>query len=93
MVHQVPLSMGFSRQEYWSELPLSCPGNVPDPGIEPMSPALAGRFLTTEPLGKPPLGVSDMTVCGLSLCISRGHCYQGPLSVADFTCYHQRILV
>ena len=53
IAHQTPLSMGFSRQEYWSELPLSCPGNVPDPGIEPMSPALAGRFLTTELPGKP----------------------------------------
>ena len=38
-VHQAPLSMGFSRQEYWSELPFLSPGDLPDPGIEPGSPA------------------------------------------------------
>ena len=43
--------MGFSRQEYWSRLPFSSPGDLPDPGIEPTSPALTGRFLTTEALG------------------------------------------
>ena len=51
IAHQ-PLSMGFSRQEYWSELPFPSPGNLPDPGIEPMSPASAGRFFTSEPPGK-----------------------------------------
>ena len=45
--------MGFSRQEYSSGLPLSSPGDLPDPVIEPMSLALAGGFLTTELLGKP----------------------------------------
>ena len=45
--------MGFSRQEYWSGLPFSSPGDLPDPGIEHASPALAGWFFTTEPLGKP----------------------------------------
>ena len=44
--------MGFTRKEYWSELPFPSPGNLPDPGIEPMSPALAGGFFTTEPPGK-----------------------------------------
>ena len=48
-----PLSMGFPRQEYWSTLPFSSPGDLPKPGIEPMSPALAGGFFTTEPQGKP----------------------------------------
>ena len=48
-VHQAPLSMGFSRQEYWSGLPFPSSGDLPDPGIEPQSPALAGRFFTTEP--------------------------------------------
>ena len=38
---QTPMSMGFSRQEYWSGLPLPSPGDLPDPGIEPASPALA----------------------------------------------------
>ena len=45
--HQAPLSMGFSRQEFPS------PGDLSEPGIEPQSPALAGRFFTTEPPGKP----------------------------------------
>ena len=53
VAHQVLLSMGFPRQEYWSGLPFPSPGDLPDPGIEPMSPALAGRFFTTEPSGKP----------------------------------------
>ena len=46
---QAPLSIGFPRQEYCSELPFPPPGNLPDPGIEPVSPAMAGRFFTTEP--------------------------------------------
>ena len=45
---QAPLSMGFSRQEYWSGLPYPPPGDIPDPGIEPVSHALAGRFFTTN---------------------------------------------
>ena len=56
VAHQAPLSMGFPRQEYWSELPCPPPGDLPKPGIELTSlgsPALAGRFLTTVPLGKP----------------------------------------
>ena len=50
---QAPLSMGFSRQEYWDGLPCPPPGDLPDPGIDPTSPTLAGRFITTEPPGKP----------------------------------------
>ena len=49
---QAPLPMGFSRQEYWSGLPFPSPGDLPDPGIEPVSPALAGEFFTTELPGK-----------------------------------------
>ena len=45
--------MGFSRTEYWSGLPFPPPGDLPDPGIKLVSPALAGRFFTTEPPGKP----------------------------------------
>ena len=49
VTRQAPLSMGFSRQEYWNGLPFPPPGNLPNPGIKPvslMSPALAGGFLT-----------------------------------------------
>ena len=56
VVHQASLSVGFPRQEYWSGLPFSPPGNFCDPGIEPTSPAFpasAGGFFTTEPPGKP----------------------------------------
>ena len=53
VVHQAPLSMGFSRQEYCSGLPCPSPGDLSDPGVEPTSPALAGGFFTTEPPGKP----------------------------------------
>ena len=55
VVHQAPLSMGFSRQEYWSGLPCPPPGDLLNPGIEPMSLislALAGKFLTLVPRGK-----------------------------------------
>ena len=58
---QVPLSMVFFRQEYWSRLPFPTPGNLPDPKIEPAylaSPALAGRFFTTVPPTKPIPGCS-----------------------------------
>ena len=53
MVLQAPLSMGFSRQERWSGLPVPSPGDLPDPGIEPRSPALQGDSLPSEPPGKP----------------------------------------
>ena len=52
VAYQASLSMGFSRQEYWSGLPLPSPGDVPDPGIEPGSPALEADALTSEPPGK-----------------------------------------
>ena len=48
---QVPLSIEFPKQEYWSGLPFPSPGGLPYPGIKPASPALAGRFFTTEPSG------------------------------------------
>ena len=49
---QAPLSLKCPRQEYWSGLPFPFLGDLPDPGIEPGSPALAGSFFTTKPLGK-----------------------------------------
>ena len=51
VTHQAPLSMEFSRQEYWSGLPFPTPGDLPDPGSEPASlesPALSGGFFTTS---------------------------------------------
>ena len=53
VVHQVPLSLGFSRQEYWSELPFPPPGDLPDPGFEPRSPTLQVNSLLSKPSGKP----------------------------------------
>ena len=49
LARQAPLFMGFSRQEYWGGLPCPPPGDLPDPGIEPASPARTGGFFTTEP--------------------------------------------
>ena len=49
VAHQAPLSIGFSRQEYWSGLPFLSPGDLPNPGIEPRSPALQADALTSEP--------------------------------------------
>ena len=51
--HQAPLSMGFFRQGYWNGLPFPFPGDLPDPGIEPGSPALQADSLLTELQGKP----------------------------------------
>ena len=51
--HQAPLSMGFSKQEYWNGLPFPSPGNLSDPGIEPTSAALQADSLPSEPPGKP----------------------------------------
>ena len=56
VARQAPLSVGFSRQEYWSEVPFPTPGALPNPGMEAVSlvsPALAGGFFTTGPLEKP----------------------------------------
>ena len=52
--HQAPQSMGFSRQEYWSGLPFPSPGDLPDPGTEPGSPALEADALTSDHQGSPP---------------------------------------
>ena len=53
VAYQAPPSMGFSRQECWSRLPFPSPGDLPDPGIEPGSPALQADALLSEPPGKP----------------------------------------
>ena len=51
IAHQAPLSIGFSRQEYWSGLPFPSPGDLPDPGIEPGFPTLQANALPSEPPG------------------------------------------
>ena len=56
---QAPLSMRSPRQENWSGLPFPPAGNLPNPGTEPLSPALAGRFFTTEQPGKPTFHFKD----------------------------------
>ena len=64
VTHQAPLSTEFSREEYWSGLPFPSPGDLPDPGIKPMSlksPAVAGGFFTTVAPRK-----ASHTVLGLS---------------------------
>ena len=53
VARQAPLSIGFSRQEYWSGLPFPSPGDLPNPGIKPRSPSLQADTLTSEPPGKP----------------------------------------
>ena len=57
VAHQSLLSMEFSRQEHQSGLPFPSPGDLPNPGTEPVFPVLAGRYFTTVPRGKPILQV------------------------------------
>ena len=52
VARQAPLSMGFSRQEYWNGLPFPPPGDLPDPRIEPMTPTLQASSFLSEPAGK-----------------------------------------
>ena len=66
--------MGFSRQEYWSGLPFPSPGDLPDPGIEPRSPALEADALTSEPPGKHLVGAQnyiEMSVRLKSILVSK----------------------
>ena len=56
VAYQAPLSMEFSRQEYWSGLPFPSPGDLPDPAIKPGFPALQADALPSEPPGKPNRG-------------------------------------
>ena len=53
LAHQAPLSMGFSWKEYWSGVPFPSPGDFPNPGIKPWSPAFQVDSLPAEPQGKP----------------------------------------
>ena len=57
VAYQAPLSMEFFRQKYWSGLPFPSAGDLPDPGIEPVSPALQADAIPSEPPGKPPSSI------------------------------------
>ena len=63
VAHQAPLSMGFSRQEYWSGLPFPSPGDLPNPGIKRRSPTLQADTLTTEPPTYPSQNISKKLKC------------------------------
>ena len=73
VAHQIPLSMEFSRQKYWSGLPFPSPGHLPNPGIESGSLALQADSLPSEPPGQPPLplelaiGPITMKTCVVAL--------------------------
>ena len=69
---QAPLSMGFSRQEYWSGLPFPSPGDLPNPGIEPGFPALQADALSSEPPGKLQFYRSPALLFALTMCCSGG---------------------
>ena len=66
VAHQAFPSMGFSRQEHWSGLPFPSPGDLPDPGIEPRSPALEADPLVYEPPGKPRKAIHSQMIKGIS---------------------------
>ena len=71
--YQAPLSMEFSRQEYWSGLPFPSPGDLPDPGVEPRSPALQAGSLMSKSPGKPSsVTQSCLTLCDLMDCSMPG---------------------
>ena len=87
IAHQAPLSMGFSRQEYWSGLPFPTPGDFPDPGIKPkspVSPALAGRFFTTAPPAmspkSPAYNIKDLMIVHIVHRLASGFVHFKPVS-------------
>ena len=81
VAHQAPLSMRFSRQEYWSGLPFNSSWDLPGPGIEPRSPALQADSLPSEPLGNPLFNLSltavarSLNVCQTLIHVTRGRYY------------------
>ena len=84
--HQTPLSLGFSRQEYCSGLPFPTPGDLADPRIKPMSPALAGRFFTTVPPGKPLHMISYLLLTILSSRSTWPHFISEEIEAPGVTC-------
>ena len=73
---QAPLSMGFSRQEYWSGLLLPTPEDLPNPEIEPVPPALTGGFFTTEPSEKFTVSVAATQIPHVTLKLTQTTCKQ-----------------
>ena len=76
VAHQAPLSMGFSRQDYWSGLPLPPPGGLPDPGTEPTcvtSPALAGCFFTTSATREAPTTLDSVLKSRAVTLLTKAH--------------------
>ena len=81
VAYQAPLSMEFSRQEYWCGLPFSLPGDLPNPGIEPRSAALQANSLLPEPPGKPVESVCVcVCVCNAQKAAVAGELLRGPAS-------------
>ena len=68
IVHHVSPSMGFSKQEYWNALPFPSPGDLPNPGIEPVSPALQADPLPSQSSGKPKSELLVAQPCPTLLC-------------------------
>ena len=95
---QAPLSMGFSRQEYWSGLPFPSPGDFPDPGIKLGSPALQADSLLSEPSGNPStfvliftfitLGISQVFSCCVRSRCDRCSCFLACVHVCVCVCVH-----
>ena len=73
IAHQAPLSMGFSRQEYWSELPFPSQGDLLDPGVERKSPVLQVDSLLSEPSGKPDITIRTPKIKNTSDSMGAGH--------------------
>ena len=89
IAHQCPLSTGFPRQESWSRLPFPPPGDLPNPGVRPLSPALRGGFLTTGPPGKPNRGLgqcllSDMRPMSINSFFQKEAFHQDPCLETSF---------
>ena len=72
VAHQAPLSMGFSRQEYWSGLPGPPPGDLPDPGIEPVSPVAPALQADSLPLSRRGSPHTDLTLVRMAVTKNAG---------------------
>ena len=84
VARQPPLSIGFSRQEYWSGMPFLPPGDLSDPGIKPESPALAGRFFTISTTWET---LSSLDIVSI-VCINQSQSPNPSLPPANFQKYH-----